>query len=251
MTDFSKEAVDTAIAEKKGRARKSVAVAVSEPQQLMQQLLKMKDVDVGKAHELVKLSREMERDQSRRAFSDAMALLQAEITPIARDASNPQTRSRYASYEALDRALRPHYTRHGFSVRFDSQPHEAGLRVVCIVSHGAWSEESSIVIPITTTGIKGGEMMTPTHATGSALTYGKRYSLAMAFNLAVGDDDDGNRAGAKTVTAVQAKQLVETSEGHDTKALFERYGIRDWSELPQAEFKKVLTWMEAKKGAKT
>ena len=39
---------------------------------------------------------------------------------IAADANNPQTRSRYASYFALDNAVRPIYTKHGFSLTFDT-----------------------------------------------------------------------------------------------------------------------------------
>jgi hypothetical protein len=35
-------------------------------------------------------------------------------------------------------------------------------------------------------------VMTRTHATGSAYSYGKRYLLSGIFNLAVDDDDDGN-----------------------------------------------------------
>jgi hypothetical protein len=44
-------------------------------------------------------------------------------------------------------------------------------------------------------GAKGGDVMTKTHATGSALSYGMRYLLKLIFNVAVGeDDDDGNHA---------------------------------------------------------
>jgi hypothetical protein len=39
--------------------------------------------------------------------------------------------------------------------------------------------------------------MTRTHATGSAFSYGKRYLLIGMFNLAIGDDDDGNAAGRR------------------------------------------------------
>lgn len=44
-------------------------------------------------------------------------------------------------------------------------------------------------------GAKGGDVMTKTHAAGSAMSYGQRYLLKMIFNLAVGDDDDGQKAG--------------------------------------------------------
>ena len=44
-------------------------------------------------------------------------------------------------------------------------------------------------------GAKGGDVMTKTHATGAGVTYGRRYLLGMIFNLVIGEDDDGNRAG--------------------------------------------------------
>ena len=46
-------------------------------------------------------------DEAEQAFNEAMTRAQAEMRPVARDANNPQTRSKYASYVALDRALRP------------------------------------------------------------------------------------------------------------------------------------------------
>src|SRR5262245_37694576 len=64
-----------------------------------------------------------ERNEARRAetaFNVAMNLAQKAMRPVAADAHNPQTKSNYASYEALDRALRPIYTEHGFSLSFNS-----------------------------------------------------------------------------------------------------------------------------------
>jgi hypothetical protein len=47
-------------------------------------------------------------------------------------------------------------------------------------------------------GAKGGDVMTKTHATASALTYAKRYLLLQIFALAIGEsDDDGNAAGKR------------------------------------------------------
>ena len=47
-------------------------------------------------------------------------------------------------------------------------------------------------------GAQGRDVMTRTHATGSAVSYGRRYLLLMIFNIAVGgEDDDGNAAGKR------------------------------------------------------
>jgi hypothetical protein len=51
-------------------------------------------------------------------------------------------------------------------------------------------------------GAKGGDVMTKTHATGAAMSYGMRYLLKMIFNVAIGEDDkDGNAPEQRTATA--------------------------------------------------
>src|SRR6185312_13445858 len=54
------------------------------------------------------------REVAQAAFNAAMVAAQSEMRPIAEDATNPQTRSKYATYAAIDRHLRPIYTSHGF-----------------------------------------------------------------------------------------------------------------------------------------
>src|SRR5258708_30880683 len=118
---------------------------------------------------------------------------QAELGPVAADASNPQTKSRYASYPALDRAIRPIYAKHGFSLSFDTGEDAAPdhVRVVCYVAHRTGHKRSYHVdMPADVKGAKGGDVMTKTHATGAAMSYGQRYLLKLIFNIAVGEDRD-------------------------------------------------------------
>jgi hypothetical protein len=58
-------------------------------------------------------------------------------------------------------------------------------------------------MPIDTKGARGGDVMTRTHATGSAYTYGKRYLLIGMFNLSIDDDDDGNSAGRRAAPQIR------------------------------------------------
>jgi hypothetical protein len=117
---------------------------------------------------------------------------------VAPDAKNTSTKSDYASYAALDRMARPIYTKHGFGLSFDSQESKLAehVLVVCYVSHrDGFSRTYRADMPADGKGAKGGDVMTKTHATGSAFSYAQRYLLRLIFNLAVGDDDDGNKAG--------------------------------------------------------
>lgn len=142
-----------------------------------------------------------------------MAEVQAQLEPVRRDCSNPQTRSRYASYEALDRAIRPVYSEAGFALSFSTEPSpDPGiLLVACKVTCAGHSETHHLPIPIVTKGPKGNEVMTPTHAAMSAKTYGMRGLLQMIFNVAL-TDDDGNAAGGKDMTPASADQIKRIND---------------------------------------
>ena len=138
-------------------------------------------------------------EEGLRRFNSAMNAAQAELLPIATDSANPQTRSKYASYAALDRVARPIYTKHGFGLSFDTEPSPTPdhVLVVCYCSHGDYVRKYKLDMPADGKGARGGDVMTKTHAAGSAMTYGRRYLLALIFNLVVGADDDGNAAGGE------------------------------------------------------
>src|SRR5262249_1970996 len=137
---------------------------------------------------------------SKKAFAASMRAAQAEMRPVAVDSNNPQTRSKYASYHALDLAVRPIYTKHGFSPSFNTGAGapEGWVRVICTLFHDeGHAREHSIDMRADGKGAKGGDVMTKTHAVMSATSYGRRGLLGMMFNLAIDKDDDGNAAGGR------------------------------------------------------
>ena len=154
------------------------------------------DVSVDKLQALMDMQRTLLSDRAKVAFSAEMSEAQREMRPVAADATNPQTRSKYASYDALDRKLRPIYTKHGFSLSFDTAESTLPehVRVLCYVEHSdGHSRTYRVDMPADGKGAKGGDVMTKTHAVGAAMSYGMRYLLKMIFNVAVGEDDrDGN-----------------------------------------------------------
>jgi hypothetical protein len=172
----------------------------SEYSSLIERAAFTSDFDVQKLQALLDMREAEEMRRAEKAFNSAMVRAQSEMMPVVADASNPQTRSRYATYAALDRAIKPHYTAHGLAPSFGTEPvAEAGMmRIVGILGHlDGFARRYQIDMPIDTKGARGGDVMTRTHATGSALTYGKRYLLIAMFNLAIEEDDDGNAAGGR------------------------------------------------------
>lgn len=152
--------------------------------------------DINKLEKMLDLQERILNKQAESDFFAAMNKAQTEMTRISTDARNPQTQSRYASYAALDRALRPIYSKHGMSLSFDTAKAEAPqhIKVICYVSHvNGFTKTYSVEMPSDGKGPKGNAVMTTTHATGAAMSYGMRYLLKMIFNVAVGEDDtDGN-----------------------------------------------------------
>jgi hypothetical protein len=150
--------------------------------------------DVAKFGELLRLQRDVEHDHARKMFNQAMAAAQSEMQSVVRDAKNSHLNNKYAKLETIDAAMRPIYTRNGFSVRFGSAPapHEGWMRITCTVAHeGGYFEENYLDSPVTTTGSQGGRMaMTPVQAIGSTVTYLRRYLLSMVMNVVLADDDD-------------------------------------------------------------
>jgi hypothetical protein len=213
-------------------------------------------VDIDKMERLLQMQERMVARNAEQAFFAAMTAAQAEMRPVAADSNNPQTRSRYASYAALDRAVRPIYSKHGFSLSFDTEPGapDGFVRVVCFASCGGHTRKYQVDMPADGKGAKGGDVMTKTHAVGSGMSYGQRYLLKMIFNIAVGEDDDGNRAGGEKITADQAadvQAMIEDIGGDKHEALkrgFLKYmRIEAITDLPANKLKDAIAALEAKR----
>lgn len=187
------------------------------------------NTDVEKMERLMALYERIEAKRSESAFNEAMNAAQAEMRPISANATNPQTKSRYATFDKLDSALRPIYTNHGFSLSFDEgdSPKPDHVRVLCYVAHtGGHMRTYHRDIPADGKGAKGGDVMTKTHAAGAAGSYGARYLLKGIFNVAVGEDDkDGN----DPVEYVTEQQVVT---------------LREWIESTNSDGFKFLKWLK-------
>lgn len=152
-------------------------------------------VDIDKMERLLAMQERVMERNAEAAFNEAMRAAQGDMRQVATDANNPQTRSRYATYAAIDAALRPVYTQHGFSISFGTGDAPEGyVRVLAYVSHvGGHTRQYKADMPADGKGAKGGDVMTKTHAFGAGTSYGMRYLLKMIFNVAIGEYDlDGN-----------------------------------------------------------
>jgi len=153
------------------------------------------EVDTDKLRAILDMQMTIMDKQAAQAYSADMTACQAEMPMIVKNAVNNQTSSKYAKHEAICAAIKPVYTKAGFSLTFSQgkADQEDEIRTTCIVSHRLGHKETYYIdLPLDNKGIKGNENKTEIHGKGSTFSYGRRYLTLMIFDLATYDDNDGN-----------------------------------------------------------
>ena len=212
------------------------------------------NVDMDKMERLLQMKERIDARDAEAQFNSAVSAVQAETGRIAADATNPQTRSKYATYAALDRVLRPIYTRQGLALSFDEtdSPKPEHIRVLCHVTHTAGHKQTfQKDMPADGKGAKGGDVMTKTHAMGAAQSYGRRYLVLGIFNIAIGEEDrDGNDESLPTVSEDQAANIeaLLTEIGANKKAFLGWAKVNSVSEILARNYAAVIKQIEAKRG---
>ena len=225
---------------------------------MLERLALNPDVPVDKLERLLDMQERIHAKQAESEFNIALTAAQSEVGRISADAENPQTHSKFASYSKLDRVMRPIYTKHGFALSFGTSdpPATDMIRVICYLSHRAGHTRMYHVdMPADGKGPKGADVMTKTHAAGSAMSYGMRYLLKMMFNIAIGEDRDGNNppVDTKTITERQVADLdallseVGYGDGEKRQRFLRAFKIGKLEDIPAINYAAVVRQVEAKR----
>ena len=116
------------------------------------------------------------------------------------------------------------------------------VRVLCYLLHrGGHEREYHIDMPADGKGAKGGDVMTKTHAAGTASTYGKRYLAVNIWNLALVDKDvDGNMptGPVRPITGEQAEELARlvTASKTDITKFLALGNFESLSDIPASQY---------------
>lgn len=175
-------------------------------------------VDVSKMRELLDMKERIDAENAKRQFIQSLHNFQAECPQITRSGGiivNNVLRSRYSPYEDTMKVVRPYMQKWGFSESFDTQVNEAGqiCAVTCTLSHvGGHSVQSTFPVTPDSSGSKNS-----IQAIGSALSYGKRYSLGAVLGLVFTNEDDDGRATAMLEEARSAVAIKTPGTVTETK----------------------------------
>lgn len=132
-------------------------------------------------------------------LASALVKAQGIMEEAKKDSTNPHFRSKYADLASIVAVLREPLSKNGLGFIQDVKSDKDGVSVRTTLVHesgerlaGEW-----LFLPVT--------QQTP-QAYGSAVTYGKRYSLAALVGVVCDEDDDGDAASGKEEAKAPAKR---------------------------------------------
>ena len=206
--------------------------------------------DVVKLEKLTELYERIMDRQAKAEFASAMARVQEKLPIVTRDAINQQTNSRYAKLERIAKVIKPIYTAEGFATSFTEgeSAKDGHIRICGTLMHRAGHERTGYYadVPLDDVGLKGNPNKTKTHATGSTLSYGRRYLTCMMFDVATGDDDDGNSASVPRITEKQAADLQALIDevGANKVKFLKYFKIEQIEDLAAGAYKNAVQALE-------
>lgn len=205
-------------------------------------------VSIERLERMMEMKERLDDKEAARQFNEALAACQAEMPIIAKNAANDQTRSKYATLSAIYATAKPIVASHGLSFSTfpatSEKPDHLGVRWT--LRHTSGHVESDVAeIPVDNKGAKGTVNKTGTHAFGSSNTYARRYLFCMIFDVAVGEDDDGNTGGGKPTKLISDEQYITLRDtvgelGLNEETICRVEGIQKLMELPASKFQHVM-----------
>ncbi|HWL13691.1 MAG TPA: ERF family protein [Ureibacillus sp.] len=129
----------------------------------------------------------MQKSESIAELAKALASFQSEVKQPLKDKANPFFKSKYVPLENVVEAITDIAPKHGLSFMQYPVNQDTKVGIVTILMHS--SGEFIETDPVFARPAKD-----DAQATGSVITYLKRYSLSAVFGITSDEDDDGNNA---------------------------------------------------------
>jgi hypothetical protein len=155
----------------------------------------------------------MNKSDSIKELSTALAKFQAEIKNPKTTAKNPQFSSKYAPLDVILEVVRPILGKLGLSIIQNTGGDLENISISTILLHssGEWIETDSFKFKGEQM-LKGGGTKLSIQGAGSCITYGRRYQVTAILGIAGNDDDDGNSANKGTKQEPEGEEVDNTAK---------------------------------------
>lgn len=192
----------------------------------------------------------MKMSDSTKNIFKALSDFRKEVLQPKKDADNPQFRSKYVPLESVRATVDSVAPKHGLAdvQNLTTREHEVGVQTMLTHESGEYILFDWLFLdarPVIRGGSKG---EVTAQSQGSAITYGKRYTLSSAYGIASEVDDDGNAATGdiqqtqptqqKQKTPPKAKKITKAEALEIAKGL--KKSIAELKEMPE---KSIDEWL--------
>lgn len=204
----------------------------------------------------------MNKSESIANLAKALSAFQAEVPNPKNTANNPFFKSKYAPLCDVLTLVRPLLTKHGLSiVQFPSGSGDnITITTSLLHSSGEWIEGDPLILKADKATAQGA---------GSAISYGRRYSVSAVLGISSEDDDDGNHATGNgepkpqtnkpappkqepkvnKATEAQIKKMFASAKQRGVpdsslKARVAEFGKSSSRDLTVEECSQIITWIE-------
>lgn len=214
-------------------------------------------IDVEKMTKLVELHERIQLREAKAEYNQAMARLAMQMPRVTRsgvvsyEKNGQKTEAfKFATYEAIDKAIRPLLSAEGFSLSFKTEQREGGGVIVTgTLNHiGGHSESASIPVALDTSGGKNN-----IQAMGSSFSYGKRYTATMLLNIVTeGEDNDAQTIPPEFIDQRQVDQIYDLFSAcnmttpESRKRFFEYAKVQRIEDIRADQYQGVVQMLEKK-----
>ncbi len=209
--------------------------------------------DVVKLEKLMDLNERMLNRSAKQAFSADFVRMKPHLPKIIRAKKNEHTTKNYAPLEDINVGIDPILEQYGFgtATKIIAQTMDSVTVKAELWHSSGHIEETTIVVPLDTSGSGGKVNKTQIQATGSSVTYAKRIALCALLNISTGDDKDGNQESQfiDNDKAVEIDLLI-LKVGADKARFLKHVGVEKVQEILAKDYEKAKSVLMAKAQAK-
>jgi hypothetical protein len=216
-------------------------------------LAKDPSVDVVKLQALLEMQERMEARQAKVQFNRSFVRLSGKMPRVKKngtvDLGAGKGSYAFATWEDMDRVIRPLMDAEGFGLSFDSAARTeqgGGITVTGELIHReGFSKTASMSLALDS-----GPGRNNLQAMGSSLSYGKRYVAEMLLNIVrEGADDDGAKGGIQYIGPGQIAKIraLLTETRTDEVRFLDTIGVAEIEEIKVGEFTIAVNLLNAKK----
>lgn len=175
----------------------------------------------------------MKSSESIKNIAKALVDFQSEVKDPRKEANNPFFKSKYVTLDALVDCVRPVLSKHGLAYIQSPSGDGQNISVTTLLIHesGEWIESDAFVMKAAKADPQGA---------GSAVTYGRRYSLQAVLGVTWCDEDDDGNACTFTKSAPVEKTIEKAESGNKASAKQIGFIRKLGKNMPQEEYDDVL-----------